>query len=766
MAILSLSRVSEADADVVGAKAATLARLRREGLPVPDGFVVLPGAEDPSAWVAAARALGGRLAVRSTAPAEDGPGRSLAGAFRSVVGVRPARVGAAVAEVRASCPPGSAVLVMQAVDAVAAGVLFTVHPVSGSWREMVVEAVHGLGGGLVSGRVRSSAWVLRRPSRLPRRVHAAWGRLRVEVLGRHVVTQERWDRLGRAAKLPPERRAKPPLDDASLRALGRLGLRLEAILGGPLDVEWCQDEAGRLWIVQARPVCAAVGHGRGRDVLWTRRFLGERFPDPVTPLGWSVVEPVLAELVGFPGLQARRLGGGGAFRLFEGRPYVNATVFRHLGFKVPGLPLPRFVAELLPPDELSWWNTSFAVGSDVGVVGDAVATVLRERRWARFAFNPVRHHAAWRRVGARIEAQVDEARVRPSVSARDGVARWQGLLGAYLGVHLMSLLFGHLALDALDGLLAAWAPDRGWREALATAPEGNATLAVLRDLDALAAAGPFDPHGAPAHAFLARHGHRAHVSWDPGTPRWHEDPESLRPLVAARGWAPPVARPAEPDLGSLGPVRATALGIVVRQLRAFVLLRENQRYVLDRLLAALRVDLLRIGDELVACNRVDRRQDVVWLTWEECALPGDLRPRVEAARRRDAVWRTGTPPVFVRGDAPVPGVAPRGQRWTGTAISAGVATGPARRVRTLADGVRVQSGDVLVAPAFDPSWAPLLTHVAGAVWEMGSVLSHGAIVARELRKPVVANLDGAVDAIRDGQVVTVDGDRGVIWVEA
>lgn len=94
--------------------------------------------------------------------------------------------------------------------------------------------------------------------------------------------------------------------------------------------------------------------------------------------------------------------------------------------------------------------------------------------------------------------------------------------------------------------------------------------------------------------------------------------------------------------------------------------------------------------------------------------------------------------------------------------SPGVASGPARVVRGPDDFGKVRAGDVLVCRFTDPAWTPLLNVVAAVVTEIGGVLSHAAIVARERGVPAVLGLDGACDRFTDGQPLTVDGTRGTV----
>ena len=97
-------------------------------------------------------------------------------------------------------------------------------------------------------------------------------------------------------------------------------------------------------------------------------------------------------------------------------------------------------------------------------------------------------------------------------------------------------------------------------------------------------------------------------------------------------------------------------------------------------------------------------------------------------------------------------------------ISPGVVTGPVRVLRTLADAERLRPGEILVTQATDPGWTPLFLTAAGLVMERGGMLSHGAVVAREYQLPAVVNVAAATRCLSDGQIITVDGSRGVVWV--
>lgn len=259
-----------------GGKAASLGRLRRAGLPVPDGFVVPDGvpadalSRAVTAGLARLAATTGAtapaVAVRSSAADEDGAHASAAGQYETVLGVvgtddvvaatlacRTSATGRRAAAYRAatggaaspSGTPEVAVVVQRLVDARAAGVLFT-----GPDGRTVVEASWGLGESVVQGAVD------------PDRFTVEAGR----ITGRHAGSKRaRVDRSASGTStraVDPADRRRPCLDDGAVLRVAALGERVAALLGGPQDVEWAVDDDGRLSLLQARPVTAPLPANR------------------------------------------------------------------------------------------------------------------------------------------------------------------------------------------------------------------------------------------------------------------------------------------------------------------------------------------------------------------------------------------------------------------------------------------------------------------------------------------------------------------------
>ena len=768
--------LADADAARIGGKAAGLRRLLLAGLPVPRSWVLpfdafratlaanrLRGDEpDLAARLRAAtvpfplaRPSATPLAVRSSAAGEDGAVRSHAGQLTSVLGVTTdAGFANAVREVWASAAspaalayrggtplPDVAVLVQELVDARVSGVMFTVNPASGSWRELSVEAVWGLGEGLVGGTVVPDRYVVRRPRRTPAPLQRVLARIRLDRTSEAVATQAEERRLGpdgRIVTVATEAPHARKLVVDELLRLGRLGLGSESALGGPQDVEWAIDRAGEPILLQARPITTLARLPRGGATLWTRRFIGERFPSGASPLGWSLLAPLLSWFIDYPETQARYLGGEPPLRLVRGHPYLNATVFRHLAFKAPGFPPPRFMLEFFPPDEVDAWTRRAAARPDWRVYGSILATTFRERRWERFRWNPFANHLAWEAFLRGLDARLDALAAAPPAAA---IATVEPILRDYVRVHITSLLFANLWWQWTEGFV-----DEAERDRLFAPPEGSLTTRINRELRTLDAAS--------LPAFLARHGHRSDASWEVFSTRWADHPERVLALAALARTAPePPAAKAEEPPARLGPL----VGQAVRLTRAYLRLREEQRYHLERILHVLRGKFLDLGAPLPDPS------DVRFLRVDELALDPAAWPAIVARRRAEPV--DADPPDFLRGDEAIAIPAASG-RLDGLGISPGVVTGRVRVLLRPEDGAALLPGEVLVTRSTDPAWTPLFSRASGLVVELGSLLSHGAVVAREYRLPAVANVRGATHTLATGTEVTIDGRSGTVWIHA
>jgi pyruvate,water dikinase len=240
-------------------------------------------------------------------------------------------------------------------------------------------------------------------------------------------------------------------------------------------------------------------------------------------------------------------------------------------------------------------------------------------------------------------------------------------------------------------------------------------------------------------------------------------------------------------LGGVLPWRWLVFRWVLRRARRFLPMRENPKYHFLLYAAELRRTALALGDRLAVAGLIAQRDDIFFLSRADLdrAAAGerrDLRPLVAARRALLAHFNAWEPPEVVPADQvaaaeasletmPVSALSEeRGDtlpepKLTGIAASGGVVTGRVRVALTAEEGAALEPGEILVAPFTDPGWTPLFTVAGAIVMDLGGLLSHGAIVAREFGIPAVVNTRTATTTLRTGQIVTVNGDTGAVTWE-
>jgi pyruvate,water dikinase len=554
--------------------------------------------------------------------------------------------------------------------------------------------------------------------------------------------------------------------------------------------------------------------GGARGIIWTRRFVGERWAFPLTPLSSSLMlEWFVGEFLHSEYFAERLAGGAPPVRLYRGYAYLNASMFANLLPEL-GIPIPEFFRNLFPPG-LSSLRRGRISPRHWEVL---VRTLWRKRFWRMIELRPLANRRCWRRFApayvARIRAIQDDAiRWSDPGLLRGRLGEAVRLLGAYRRLHL-----GSLALASLFYLLAEQlvmlgrsAEDSVGLEEVAQPREWTPTLGVNRDLARLAehldrcplsvdrlaaldrrelrrcleeeALGLF---GEAFERFLLRHGHRCDNSYDLAEPSWREAPElPLRRVLAFAGFPgttdglhPPVGRAFRRRwLDAMIPAwrrspRGRALDIVLALLADYLLLREEQRYVFDLHIELIK-RLLAVADRVIAERAGGSPGDVHFLTWEQLDsfLKGSLRPSqarelIQRARaQHEEFLRAPPPPTFLRDDEPLDPSPPSLRSWRGFGISPGRASGPAVIIADPAQAPPLSGKEVLVVRGLDPGWTALFPAAAGIVMELGGLLSHGALIARELGIPAVSGIDGATERIRPGQIVTLDGDSGRLSVD-
>lgn len=506
------------------------------------------------------------------------------------------------------------------------------------------------------------------------------------------------------------------------------------------------------------------------EILWTSGFFNERFPAPLSPLGWSLLQPLIEELalrdplrfLGYPEAETIPLT-----RLWRGHPYANVRAFQIFYKIFPDFILPEDAYRYFPDGNVvlrksapypRWRDAPRLVFSLLrAFFSDPfnVSPLNNYRHWARYT----RHHDD--RVNA-LRARFDTLRCAEPREIFAALRQAENIHRDLLRIHRWSLIDA----DLTYGLLKRWVGHETAARLVADVP--NKTMEIDRDLNELT-----------LPEFLNKHGHRS-FSLDIAVPTFAEEPAQVERLMQRTDDERRKTEDRNPSSS-----KGWLFDAILSLARHYLALREDQRYYWQKSLAVSRQLYLMQADRLVADEVIPDRSAVFYATHQELAdyfedkLPkNDMTQKIAA---RQSEWReyqhafeqspTESYPPFLRGDIPLlnvnVGVTLAVAQWHGRAVSPGIARGRVCVVRTVNELPRVQPGEILVAPATDPAWTPVFARIAGLVVERGGVLSHSAVIAREYRVPAVAGIVNIVEEMRDGVMIEVDGTRGVVrYVQA
>ncbi|MFC3381922.1 rifamycin-inactivating phosphotransferase [Couchioplanes azureus] len=803
-----LSRVDPQDREAIRTLGAELRRAV-EGVAVPD--------EPAGAITGALAPLGEQAAcaVRSSATAEDLPTASFAGqqdSYLNVVG--PAAILRHVSRCWASLfteravtyrlrngfdhrKVHMAVVVQQMVLPDAAGVLFTADPVTGNRKVAAVDASFGLGEALVGGLVNPDVFRVRDG----------------EVVARAVAVKQRAVHPlpaggTREVAVDPQRQERPALTDAQVVRLVRLGRRIEAHFGRPQDIEWCL-AGDDFHIVQSRPITTLFpvpAAGDRENHVYLSVGHQQMMTDPMRPLGLSVWQLTA---------MAPMLEAGG--RLFVDATRLLAAPASRAGFlELVGRsdPLTRDALEtLLDRDDFVLALPDGGPGGRGGPAGPPAGGT------APVETDP----AVVTELIARSEASL--AALRRDIATVTGPALFDFLREAFqehkrvLGdpLSMQAVMAGMEATWWLDDRLGEWLGEKNAAGTLTLSAPGNVTsemgLALLDVADVirphpevvafLQGAGdegfldelPKLAGGTEARdaieAYLDRYGMRCVGEIDITRPRWRERPATLVPVLLdhVRNFAPgaagrrfehgrqqarAMAREVLERLRALpdGERKAGETERMIDRVRTFIGYREYPKYDIVSRYFVYKQALLQEAGRLVEAGVLAEREDVFYLTFPELHdVVRSNRVDAELVRRRREAFRSYhalTPPRVLTSDGEVVAGAYRRDdvpagALAGLPVSAGTVEGRARVVLDLARA-DLEPGDILVTAHTDPSWTPLFVAVAGLVTEVGGLMTHGAVIAREYGLPAVVSVLDATRLIPDGQRIRVHGTGGYVEI--
>jgi phosphoenolpyruvate synthase/pyruvate phosphate dikinase len=727
-------------------------------------------------------------AVRSSATAEDLPTASFAGqqdSYLNVVG--PAAILEHVSRCWASLfteravsyriqngfdhrRVQMAVVVQRMVVAHAAGVLFTADPVTSNRNVAAVEAVLGLGEALVSGQVNPDRYTVRDG----------------EIVGKELAGEQ------------------AALTDGQAIELVQLGRRIEARLGRPQDIEWCLAD-DEFQIVQSRPITTLFPIPESGD-LEQHVYLSvghqQMMTDPLKPLGLSVHQLIalprmyqaggrlfvdVAQRLASPAIRGALLTMirreeplmGDALQTVVDRGFIpllpdEAPAGPPPGAAPPALETdPAVVTELVAKTQASLAALRREISSKSGpALFDFILEDIQELK--RLLVDPRGHQVFMSAMEAtgwlneHLEEWLGEKNVADTLtlSVPDNVTSEMGL--ALL--HVADVIRPYPEVVAF----LEHVEDEGFLEGgLAELDGGREARDAIRD-------------------WLDQYGMRCVGEIDITRPRWSERPTTLVPLILGN------VKNMEPGAGEWrfehgrqqaeakeqevlerlralpdGAAKAEETKRKIDRVRTFIGYREYPKYGLVSRTFVYKQALMQEAGRLVDAGVVREPEDVFFLTFQELQEAARTHAAVDdrlIAARQEAheAYRALTPPRVLTSEGEALAGAwrrddvPAGA-LTGLAVSAGTIEGRARVILDMADA-EVEPGDILVTAFTDPSWSPLFVAVKGLVTEVGGLMTHGAVIAREYGLPAVVGVERATTLIRDGQRIRVHGTDGYVEV--
>lgn len=764
-AILTLEQPLQAKR--VGQKAATLAKLRRLGYPVPAGWLLRPG-DDPQVLIELLDpSPKAPLVVRSSAIGEDSEQASAAGQYETVLNVtsrddllpaishclnsydRPEAV--RYRRDRGVADAAMAVLIQQQVQGVFSGVAFSRDPIARQGDAVVIEALPGGANRVVSGQVTPESYrVLIGDTLQTTAEAAAW-----------LLPDDRTLTVEGQGDVPPR----------LIQQVAYLARHLEGLYHGiPQDVEWSYDGQA-LWLLQTRPITTLLP-------IWTRKIAAEVIPGVIRPLTWSINRPLTCGVWGqlftmVLGNRARGLDFNATATLHYSRAYFNASLLGQ-----------TFLRMGLPPESLEFLTRGarFSKPPLASTLQNIPGLLRLLQRELRLEQDFRQDHQRY------FTPALTELALQPAthLSPPELLQRIDRILALLKQATYYSIL---APLSAALRKAIAKVPDeqidngqtpevaalrelqalaRSAREVLSAHPsgQGQASLSQAELFHLLAEM----PQGQAVlqqfDRLLERYGYLSEVGTDIAVPTWREAPQPVRELLTQFCLNPP------PDQKQTQPQTGKA-----RSLQRRFDLKGQVTAVYSQLLAELRWSFVALEQNWLQAGLLAEPGDLFFLELEEIRQVVVGNPAVQALVQTIIGQRQAhladdrkltTVPALVYGEDPPTlqptSTQPASRQLQGIGASPGRVEGRVKVLRNLDGTATVDRDTILVVPYTDSGWAPLLARAGGLIAEVGGRLSHGAIVAREYRIPAVMDIHDATQVLWDGQQVRIDGQLGIVEI--
>ncbi|EEL28311.1 phosphoenolpyruvate synthase [Bacillus cereus] len=687
------------------------------------------------------------------------------------------------------------VVIQKMVFPEASGILFTADPITSNRKVLSIDASFGLGEALVSGLVSADNYKVKEDEIVEKVIATK----KLAIYGRKEGGTER-------KKIAPNQQKFQTLTEQQILQLARIGRQIEAYFGCPQDIEWCLVD-DTIYIVQSRPITTLYPIPEvndGENHVYVSVGHQQMMTDPLKPLGMS-----LFQLTSFgPRFQAGgRLFVDVAQRLAS--PASREFLLNTIGESEPlikdalmtVIERDNFI-KLLPDDEKENSKRMPPAGSQPQIENDpAIVTDLIKNS----------------------EASIEELKQNIQMKSGSDVLSFilediQQLKKILFDPQSMAVIMaGMNALSWINEKIEQWLGEKNAADVLSQSVQHNITsemgLALLdvadvirpypeviaylqhveddRFLDELIQFKGGEKVRDAIDAFLNKYGMRCSGEIDITKTRWSEQPATIIPMILnhirdfeygaskrkfEEGLQEALKKEAEllerlqhlPD----GEQKVEETKRMICNLRNFIGYREYPKYGMIHRYFIYKQALLKEAEKLVQNNVLDEMEDIYYLTFEE--LHEVVRTNkldykiIHKQKNAYKLYEKLTPPRVITSDGEIiTGKYKRenlpAEAIVGLPVSSGVVEGRARVILNMEDA-NLEDGDILVTAFTDPGWTPLFVSIKGLVTEVGGLMTHGAVIAREYGLPAVVGVENATKLIKGGQRIRVHGTEGYIEV--
>ncbi|SDE81130.1 MULTISPECIES: phosphoenolpyruvate synthase [unclassified Paenibacillus] len=684
-----------------------------------------------------------------------------------------------------------AVIVQRMVFPQASGILFTADPITSNRKVISIDASFGLGEALVSGLVSADCYQVKEGEIIDKRIAAK----KLAVYGRKEGGTE-------TQQIDPKLQETQTLTEKQILQLARIGRQIEAYFGCPQDIEWCLVE-DTFYIVQSRPITTLYPIPEANDQenrVYVSVGHQQMMTDPMKPLGLSFFQ--------FTNPAPMRKAGG---RLFVDVTPMLASRDNTLHYLGRNDPLIKDA--LMTVIERDFIKT-LPVDTTAPNPYKSTADKMRE-----IENNPSIVPDSIKRNQESLEALRQNIQTKSGSDLLDFICEdLEQLKKIVFDVQIIDVIL--VAMDAaawINENMNEWLGEKHAADTLSQSVPGNITSEMgLALLDVADVIRPYPKvidyleHVKEDHfldellkleggqetrhaidAYLAKYGMRCAGEIDMTRTRWSEKPTTLVPMILGniKNFEPNASKQKfeqgqqealkkeEELLERLkqlpdGEQKAKETKRMINLIRNFSGFREYPKYSLINRYFVYKQALLKEAEQLVKAGIIHEKEDIFYLALEELhevVRTNKLDYHI-ISKRKDEYnhYEKLTPPRVITSDGEIiVGKYKRDNLPTnaivGLPVSAGVIEGRARVILNMEDA-ELEDGDILVTAFTDPSWTPLFVSIKGLVTEVGGLMTHGAVIAREYGLPAVVGVEDATKLIKDGQRIRVHGTEGYIEI--